>query len=69
MITDVELGKSGGEVCRVAREEVSMNAVECAFDLPMHTTYKLTGVTAIVNITHQEGDIAVHEEVFGMSNE
>jgi hypothetical protein len=28
-----------------------------------------TGVNAIVNITHQEGDIAVHEEVFGMSNE
>ena len=41
MVTDVELGKSGSEVYRVAREEVSMNAVECAFDLPVRTTYKL----------------------------
>ena len=69
MISDVELGKPGGKIYRVAREEVSMNTVECAFNLRVRTTYKLNGVITIVNVTHQEGDIAVHEEVFGMSNE
>jgi hypothetical protein len=26
-------------------------------------------MTAIVNTTHQEGDISVHKKVFGVSNE
>ena len=33
MIMKVELGKSGRKVRRVTREEVSMDAVECALDL------------------------------------
>jgi hypothetical protein len=37
VVTYIELRKSGREVCRVAQEEVAMNAVECALDL--RTTY------------------------------
>ena len=33
MVTYVELGKLGREVCRVAREEVAMNAVEVVLNL------------------------------------
>ena len=33
MIMKVELDKSGRKVRRVTREEVSMDAVECALDL------------------------------------
>ena len=33
MVTDVELGESGGEVYRVAREEIPVDAVECVVDL------------------------------------
>ncbi len=36
LVRNVELGKSGGEVFRVAREEVSMDAVKRSLDL--HTT-------------------------------
>jgi hypothetical protein len=36
MVIDVELGKSGREVFRVAREEVSMDPVKRA--LGLHTT-------------------------------
>ena len=33
MVTDVELNESGGEVCRVAREEIPVDAVERVVDL------------------------------------
>jgi len=33
MVMSVELGKSGRKVRRVVREEVLMDAVECALDL------------------------------------
>jgi hypothetical protein len=28
MVMDVELGKSGGEICRVTREEISVDAIQ-----------------------------------------
>lgn len=34
VITDAEPGKLGGEVDRVAREEVTMNTIKCTIDLP-----------------------------------
>jgi len=39
MVRDVELGKSGRKVFRVAREEVSMDAVKRSLDL--RTTWTL----------------------------
>ena len=33
MVTDVELGESGGEVCRVAREEIPVDAVQDVVNL------------------------------------
>jgi hypothetical protein len=33
VITDAELVKSGGEVHRVAREEISMDTIECSINL------------------------------------
>jgi hypothetical protein len=33
VITDAELVKSGGEVHRVARKEISMEAIECSINL------------------------------------
>ena len=33
MITDIEQGKSGGKIYRVAREEISVDAVECVVNL------------------------------------
>ncbi len=33
MVADAELVKSGGEVNRMPREEVSMDTVECAINL------------------------------------
>jgi hypothetical protein len=33
VITDIEQGKSGGKVYRVAREEISVDAVECVVNL------------------------------------
>ena len=33
MVTDVELGESGGEVCRVAREEISVDTIKDIIDL------------------------------------
>jgi hypothetical protein len=40
MVTDVKLSKSSGEIYGIAREEVPVNTVEYAFDLPVRTTYK-----------------------------
>ena len=28
MVTDLELGESGGEVCRVSREEISVDTIQ-----------------------------------------
>ena len=33
MVTDAALVKSGGEVHRVARKEISMDTVECSINL------------------------------------
>ena len=33
VVTDVELGKSGGEVCRVTREEISVDAIQDVINL------------------------------------
>jgi len=33
MVTDVELGESGGEVRRVTREEISVNAIQHVINL------------------------------------
>jgi len=39
VVTDAELVKSGGEVDGVSREEVSVDAVECAINL--HTIWSM----------------------------
>ena len=36
MVTDVKHGESGGEVYRVAREEISVDAVQRVADLQVH---------------------------------
>ena len=36
MVTDVKQGESGGEVCRVAREEISVDAVQRVANLLVH---------------------------------
>jgi len=33
VIADVELGESGGEVCRVTREEISVDAIQGVINL------------------------------------
>ncbi len=33
MLTNPELVESSGEICRMMREEISVDAVECAVDL------------------------------------
>jgi hypothetical protein len=72
MVTDSELGKSGREVFRVTREEISMNAVKRAIDL--HTRkprnqYGMHRTMADTVIAHQKSDISVLEEVLLMSYE
>jgi len=65
MIADIEQGKSGGKVYRVAREEISVDAVECVVNLH---TYHLINESAHhyprMNITHQKCDVSVCKEVF-----
>ena len=39
MVTDVQLGESVGEVCRVTREEISVDAVQRIANL--HTVKKM----------------------------
>ena len=45
MVTGIELGESGGEVCRVSREEIAVNAIQCVFNLHMIGWVKLHNTT------------------------
>jgi len=36
VVTDAKQGKSGGEVYRVTREEISVDAVQCVSNLLVH---------------------------------
>ena len=70
MVTDTELVKSGGEVDRVPRKEISMDTVECSINL--HTISRVNLVCtplSWLNSTHQEGNVSIFEEVFVMSCE
>ena len=42
MVTDVELGESVGEVYRVTREEISVDAVQCVANLHTVVTMNMT---------------------------
>lgn len=33
VVTDIELGESGREIYRVSREEISVDAIQCVFNL------------------------------------
>jgi hypothetical protein len=70
VVTDTELIKSGGEIDRIAREEISMDTVECSINL--HTISLMNLVCtplSWLNTTHQKGNISIFEEVFVMSCE
>ena len=41
MVTSIELGESSGEVCRVAREEISVDAIQSVFNLHMIRLVKI----------------------------
>ena len=70
MITDIEQGKSGGKVYRVAREEISVDAVKCVVNLH---AYNLSNESAHdyprMGTTHQKCDISICKEVFVVSYE
>jgi len=40
VVTDVELGESDGEVCRVAREEISVDTIQHVINL--YTVYPMS---------------------------
>ena len=65
MIADVELAEFGGEVYRVPTEKVSMNTIECAIDLQPFSASK----TYNTNVTHQESDIPILEEIYVVLHE
>jgi hypothetical protein len=70
VVTDTELVKSGGEIDRIAREEISMDTIEDSINL--HTISLMNLVCTPLswpNPTHQKGNISIFEEVFGMSCE
>ena len=68
MVTDTELLKSGGEVDRVPREEISMDTIECSINLHTISLMNLTCIQlSWVNPTHQKGNVSIFEEVFVMS--
>jgi hypothetical protein len=70
VVTDTELVKSGGEVGRVPRKEISMDTIEDSINL--HTISLMNPVCtplSWLNTTHQKGNISIFEEVFVMSSE
>jgi hypothetical protein len=70
VVTDTELVKSGGEIDRIAREEISMDTIECSINL--HTISLMNLVftpLSWLNPTHQKGNVSIFEEVFVMSCE
>jgi hypothetical protein len=70
VVTDTELVKSGGEVDRVPRKEISMDTIEDSINL--HTISVMNMVCtplSWLNTTHQKGNISIFEEVFVMSCE
>ena len=69
MITDVELGESGGEVCRVTREEISVDAIQGVINLNSLTNESDPILLSWLNISHQKFDISIFEEVFVVSHE
>ena len=42
MVTDVELGESVGEVCRVTREEISVDAVQRVANLLVYEVLSMS---------------------------
>lgn len=70
MVTDTELVKSGGEVGRVPRKEISMDTIKCSINL---NTIPLMNLVCTplswLNPTHQKGNVSILEEVFVMSCE
>ncbi len=70
MVTDTELVKSGGEVDRVPRKEISMDTIECSINLHTISLMNLMCIPlSWLNPTHQKGNVSVFEEVFVMSCE
>jgi hypothetical protein len=70
VVTDTELVKSGGEVDRVPRKEISMDTIECSINL--HTISLINLVCtplSWLNPTHQKGNVSIFKEVFVMSRE
>ena len=70
MVTDVELSESVGEVYRVTREEISVDAVQRVANLHTVKTMNMTCTqVSWLDITHQKCDVSIFEEVFVMSYE
>jgi len=70
MVTDVELGEPGGEVYRVTREEISVDAVQRVANLNIVLSINMACIPlSRLNITHQKCNISIFEEVFVVSYE
>jgi hypothetical protein len=67
VVTDTELVKSGGEIDRVPRKEISMDTVECSINLHTNSLMNLVCTPlSLLNPTHQKGNVSIFEEVFVM---
>ena len=69
MVTDFELGKSGGKECRVAREEISVDAIQDVVNLYSLNDESLRISLPWLNISHQKCDVSIFEEVFVVPHE
>jgi len=65
VVTDVEMGESGGEVCRVTREEISVDAIQYVINL---TNWSDRISLLWLKISHQKCDVPIFEEVFVVSH-
>jgi len=68
VVTDVELGESDGEVCRVTREEISVDAIQDIINLYSLTNESARILLSWLNISHQKCDVSIFEEVFVVSH-
>jgi hypothetical protein len=70
VVTDTELVKSGGEVGRVSRKEISMDTIECSINLHIISLMNMVCTPlSWLNPTHQKGNVSIFEEIFVMSCE
>jgi len=70
VVTDAELVKSGGEVHRVPREEISMDTIE--YSINLYTKYPMNPVCTPLSWlrpTYQKRNVSIFEEVFVVSYE